>query len=353
MKKNKPLINIDLDLSVFIVFSILGTILIFLFFKSGGMVTISEILPIQLTSKIEIDYEQIKYENDINKLKEVLGRDDVEFVRRENYIIDIGVPEITELQHITLRSLESTRDAYFAVDSRTMMTDNIFDVSEAVRSNFKIVENSKEPQILIFHTHANEYFVDSDPELGVLDGIVSVGAELARILQEDYGLNVIHCYEQFDFEDNKIMRTGAYERMEEPIRQILEENPSIIVALDIHRDGVDESVHLVTEYNGVNYAKIMFVNGITTLIEDGVPVPIDYLNNPFLQETLAFSLQMQLSAENQFPNLNRKILLHPYRLSTHMLPRSALVEVGAQTNTKQEAKNSMKFLAKMLTDVIL
>lgn len=336
---------------VLVVILILVTLL-----RSGGMFFITEVLPVQFKEIYESG--QVKIENSWNNITKIFGKEEVVFEERINkFEIPIGTPEITDEQRETLSTFYDTSLKYFIPDSRTILTEDLFDVDIAVSSDFTIEVpskyNEKEPQVLIFHTHANEFFIDSDLDKGLDEGVVGVGAELQRILKEDYGISSIHHIAEFDMINGEGQRVGAYERMDAPIKAILEEYPSIEIALDIHRDGVDEDVHLVTEYNGVDVAKIMFVNGITTLIENGEPVGVAGLENPFIQETLGFSLQMQLSAETQFPNYTRKIFLNPYRLSTHMLPRSALVEVGAQTNTFQEAKNSMKLFAKILTDVII
>ena len=53
------------------------------------------------------------------------------------------------------------------------------------------------------------------------------------------------------------------------------------------------------------------------------------------------------------PDFARKIYLNAYRFSLHMLPRSTLVEVGAQTNTKEEALRAMKPLAEILAKTLL
>lgn len=46
--------------------------------------------------------------------------------------------------------------------------------------------------------------------------------------------------------------------------------------LDVHRDGVSEQTHLVTQIEGKPTAQIMFFNG-TSETPDG---PIEYLANP-------------------------------------------------------------------------
>lgn len=53
-----------------------------------------------------------------------------------------------------------------------------------------------------------------------------------------------------------------------------------------------------------------------------------------------------------YPGLTRKIYLKAYRYNMHLRPRSLLVELGAQTNTLQEAKNACEPLAQML-DMVL
>ncbi len=47
---------------------------------------------------------------------------------------------------------------------------------------------------------------------------------------------------------------------------------------------------------------------------------------------------MQLKAEEYYPGFTRKIYLKGLRYNEHLRPRSALIEVGAQTNTFEEAK---------------
>ena len=136
---------------------------------------------------------------------------------------------------------------------------------------------------------------------------------------------------------------------EPAIEQILRENPSIEVVIDLHRDGVAEGTRLVTEVDGTQMASIMFFNGLsrTTALGD-----ISYLKNPYIQDNLAFSFQMQLKAAEYYPGLARPIYLKGYRYNMHFKPKSLLIEVGAQTNTLQEAKNAMVPLADVLHRVI-
>ena len=118
--------------------------------------------------------------------------------------------------------------------------------------------------------------------------------------------------------------------------------------LDLHRDGVREGVHLVSDVNGKPTANIMFFNGLSQTPTG----EIEYLKNPYREDNLAFSFQMQLKAAAYYPGYTRKIYLKGLRYNMHLRPASALVEVGAQTNTYQEALNAMEPLAEVL-DMVL
>ena len=95
-------------------------------------------------------------------------------------------------------------------------------------------------------------------------------------------------------------------------------------------------------------AQIMFFNG-TSETPDG---PIEYLANPCRKENLAFSFQMKWNADQIYPGFMRTIYLKGLRYNLHLRPRSALIEVGAQTNTYEEAVNAMDPLAQLLDQVL-
>ena len=76
------------------------------------------------------------------------------------------------------------------------------------------------------------------------------------------------------------------------------------------------------------------------------------LPNPYLEDNLALSFQLQLAAAEYYPDFTRQIYLKGYRYNMHYCPKSLLVEVGAQNNTFEEAKNAMEPLADILDRVL-
>ena len=134
------------------------------------------------------------------------------------------------------------------------------------------------------------------------------------------------------------------------MEKILEENPSIEVVIDLHRDGVAENRHLVTTINGKDTALFMFYNGLSYTNSYG---QVDYLPNPYIQDNLAFSFQLEYQAAMYYPELYRGIYLAGLRYNLHLKPRALLLEAGAQTNTVQEVKNAMEPFAHILHLVLV
>ena len=237
----------------------------------------------------------------------------------------------------------------YAVDKKTVMTPELFDIPKLLAMDCRINADADKPKVLIFHTHANELYADSTCKA---EGVVGAGEYLKQLLEQNYGIKVLHVSEDFDMQNGKIQRNGAYERAEPYIKRVLAQNPSIELAIDLHRDGVSENVRLVKNIKGREYAKIMFFNGLCQKNQNGKAVGVG-LENPYLQQNLALSLKMQLALDREYPGLSRKIYLNAYRYSLHMLDKSMLIELGAQTNTRAEANNSVEVLARLIGEVVL
>ena len=247
-----------------------------------------------------------------------------------------------------LRDFEYLLGNFYTVDSSTMIDSDQLNADDLLGRSMKIDTGTDGPKVLIYHTHSQEEFADSTPG-DTSTSIVGVGEYLTQLLNEK-GIETIHDTGVYDIIDGKLDRSNAYEYAGEAVEKILAENPTVEVLIDLHRDGVAEGTHLVTEINGKRTAKIMFFNGLSRSRTNG---NIDYLPNPYIQDNLAFSLQMQIDAENKYPGFVRHIYLRAYRYNLHLMPKSLLVEAGAQTNTVEEMMNAMEVLSEMLEDVLV
>lgn len=236
----------------------------------------------------------------------------------------------------------------YAVDSSTSVLPEEIDADTLLGMDMSIDLSGDGYKVLIYHTHGSEAFADSRE--GVTeDTVIGVGDELTRILEEEYGIKTYHDRNVYDVVNGVLDRSYAYTLSGAAVDRILAENPSIEVIIDLHRDGVREDLKLMRVIDGRPTAQIMFLNGVSRLNLNG---DIDYLYNPHKVENLAFSLQMHLAGKAMYGDLLRRIYIRGYSFNLEKLPRASLVEVGAQTNTVEEAKNAMIPLAAIINSVL-
>lgn len=241
----------------------------------------------------------------------------------------------------TFSDAEMIRKEFFAIDATTEIEDERINPGLLLEKEISLSEPNGGPQILIYHTHSQESFADSIPG-DANTSIVGAGEYLANLLREEYGYEVLHHTGEYDVET----RDYAYSYALPNIEAILQEYPSIEVVIDLHRDAVAEDRKLVSEQNGKQAAQVMFFNGLSHTVKQG---DIDYLDNPYIEDNLAFSFQMQVLCNEYYPGLTRRIYLKGYRYNMHLCPQSLLIELGAQTNTCEEIRNSLDIIAHVLS----
>lgn len=256
--------------------------------------------------------------------------------------IGSALEPVVQISREKLNDFDYLLQNFYTVDRTTTIDGSQLNAQELLGRDMRLTTTADQPQILIHHTHSQEWYADSNGDTAT--SIVAVGGYLAKLLTEQYGYNVIHDTGEYDVIDHD----NAYSYAGPAVEKILAENPSIEVVIDVHRDGIG-SGHLVTEVNGKQTAKIMFFNGLSRTTSNG---DLAYLDNPYIQDNLAFSLQTKLAAEEYYPGFTRANYLKGYRYNLHYRPKSMLVEVGAQTNTLEEAMNAMEPLADLLHKVL-
>ena len=267
-------------------------------------------------------------------------------MRQEGEIVQAFHPHavLAQVDLQALENYETLLKEFYTVDSNTMVGSNQLDVDSLLSKDMTVSKDGEGPQILIYHTHSQEAFADSMPG-DDLTNIQGVGEYLAQVLRDTYGYQVLHHTGEYD----AVTRDDAYANALPAIEQILTDNPSIQVVIDLHRDEMPAETRLVMDMDGRPTARIMFFNGLSRTKTTG---DIAYLYNENLEDNLAFSFQMQLKAAQYYPGLTRKIYLKGYRYNMHLSPRYLLIELGAQNNTVEEAMNACDPLAHIL-DLVL
>lgn len=224
---------------------------------------------------------------------------------------------------------------------------------EAILSDkltFSVKKNTDSPQVLIYHTHTSEAYMDEDVDYFYESfysrtqnndfNVVAVGDAITNVL-ESKGIKTLHDKTVHDSTYN-----GSYDRSVQTVQSDMNDYKDIKVVLDIHRDalGTDEcKVKPVFEYNGRKGAQIMILSGCDTDGERGFE---NWQNN------LNFALKIQNTAEKMYPGMTRPISFDYFAYNEYVCDGSLLIEVGAEANSIDEAVYTGELLGNVLYEVL-
>ena len=244
-------------------------------------------------------------------------------------------------------------DTYGNITVRNTTSSHSVDIKSAVEKNATLqIADKRAPTVLIFHTHTTESYEllnygwytteyvtrSNSPDRNMVRVGTAICEELTKM-----GIGVVH-----DTEIHDTKYTGAYDRSRESITQIMAENPSIQVVIDVHRDAIKQSdgtrIKPTAEINGKKAAQIMIIAGC----EDGKVTDF-----PRWEENLTFALQLQKTAETDYPGLMRPVLFSARKYNMDVTPCSVLLEVGSDSNTLEEAEYSGHLIGKALGELLL
>lgn len=220
---------------------------------------------------------------------------------------------------------------------------NPFQISDSAINNVKVVDNSlkkvidqSKPEVLIYHTHTTEGYGEGSPDSDNENlNVVGVGNELAKELEENYGISVIH-----DKTNHSISYVGCYQRSNETVSNYLKKYGDFKMIIDLHRDAVDNKNAVTTTINGESVARVMMVNSKNST---------RYNKN---KETTEFLMNKM---EELYPGLTRKIFTYNHGLlafNQSLSDGSVLIECGSNSNTPKEAQNSAKYIARAIAEYI-
>jgi len=211
---------------------------------------------------------------------------------------------------------------------------------------------TKEPQVLILHTHTTEGYMtydagyynsgDRNRTKDHTKNVCAVG-EAVRLALEAAGIAAIH---DTTVHDNPVY-SGAYNRSAATARDYLEKYPTIQVVLDLHRDAVMEGdttiVKPTATVEGKKAAQMMLITGVVTT---------DALPHPHWQKNLTFSTHLQQALCGVSPDLMRPLNTVASRYNQHLSPGWVLVEVGSEGNTVEEAVYAGQILGRTLAALL-
>lgn len=203
--------------------------------------------------------------------------------------------------------------------------------------------------IVLFHTHSCESYTPSEAYPYTQTGnfrttdlnftVTRVGTELENYLKQ-CNYNVVHNTDYHDYP----AYNGSYTKSLSTVENILKTTSSDII-IDIHRDAIGSRSDYapIVKIGDVDIAaQLMFVIGTNA----------GGLWHPNWNQNLKFAIKIQEKAEEMYPGLFKPIMLTTSRYNQHTGKYASIIEVGATGNTLEQCLTSMKYLAKVMNEVI-
>ena len=201
--------------------------------------------------------------------------------------------------------------------------------------------------IIIFHTHTCESYTpteqcqyNSSGNYRTTDlnySVSRVGDELEKYLKK-YGFNIVHDKSYHDYPSYN----GSYNRSLVTVQNLLNQYTNTDVVIDLHRDAIGDNTYAPKVKIGDDCcARVMFVIGT-----DGGGL---YHKN--WRDNLKFAMKIVKKGNELYPGLFKPIIVRNSRYNHHLAKAACIIEVGATGNTLEECLNSMKYLAKIYSEV--
>ena len=303
-----------------------------------------------------INEELKKYSEKLSKRKQIIVANKVDSMQDENLYLELekmAKEKGLEIYKISAATKQGVKELLVRVSEvlKTLPKEDLIEIEE-IKKVYTLEDKEditvKKDNILIYHTHSCESYTPSEKYQYKKTGnfrttdknysVIRVGNELEAQLKT-YGYNVIHDESYHDYPSY----TGSYANSLKTITKLLDENKNTDVVIDLHRDAIGDSTYAPTVKIGEEYAaQLMFVIG-------GNEGSITHKN---WQQNLKFAIKVQEKANELYPGLFKPIILRGTTYNQHVTKAATIIEVGATGNTLDQTLVSMKYLAKVLSEVV-
>ncbi|MDR7867630.1 MAG: stage II sporulation protein P [Sporomusaceae bacterium] len=180
-----------------------------------------------------------------------------------------------------------------------------------------------EQLIAVYYTHNDESYIPTDGTATIKGngGIFSVGGAFAQRLIE-LGYAVENDQTRHDPHD-----ANAYQRSRRTFKRLLEQGPA--ASFDIHRDSAPASAYQIT-VNGQPATKMLLVVG---------------RQNQNRQTTMNYAKKIKAAVDSKHEGLVRGIFIAHGNYNQDLSPRTMLVEMGTQYNSREAAERTAALFA--------
>lgn len=242
----------------------------------------------------------------------------------------------SEVGYLKFNSNTSSSEKIQVYNPFKLNEESLVKIDEDAISNLKKPLNSANPEVLIYHTHTTESYIEDGPDTDNEEyNVVGVGDILAEELEKNYGISVIH-----DKTNHSMSYLKCYERSNETVKKYLEKYGDFKLIIDVHRDSIENKSAPTAMINGENVAKVMYVNAENSTRYNKNKDLAQFFNN---------------RTEELYPEMSRGIYTYPRgknAFNQSLSDNSLLIEFGFNLNTSVEAKNSAKGMARIIAEYV-
>ncbi|WP_077367998.1 stage II sporulation protein P [Anaerosalibacter sp. Marseille-P3206] len=205
--------------------------------------------------------------------------------------------------------------------------------------------NKEKPYVLIYHTHGTEaYLPIKDNRFHTTErkyNMLTIGKIVSDSLTS-YGHKVSH----IDVYHDTPSYNKSYARSLNTITNAMKENENLKVVFDLHRDGIEEDASYIEKAKEQSKIVINEKDIATFSLVIGP-------DSPNMDKVLKFNKYIKSVSDQLYPGLCKGIIIKPTgRFNQYVTDYYALIEVGSNLNTIEEAKESAKLISEILSIVI-
>lgn len=216
---------------------------------------------------------------------------------------------------------------------------------EIIKAPSSLLLDDKNPHILVYHTHGTEAYLpfkENNYHTTKRDyNVLTIGEIVKGVLKES-GYTIKH----IDIYHDHPSYSESYTRSLSTVQNILKEEENVKIVFDIHRDGVEENTDYFEKLKKESKVKI---NGMDVATYSLVIGP----ENPNKEALIEFAKYIKRVSDSLYPGLCRGIIVKPYgKFNQFVRDHYALIEVGSNLNTIEEAKNTAKLIGDILDKVV-
>lgn len=264
-----------------------------------------------------------------------------------------SLPSVEAPEGIIPRTIVAGSSAKYVTSGNVSVynhTDYTVDIPALLENAPQLSAAGEGPKVLIYHSHATEAYSMEGTDVYEPSGdhrtldtdknMVRVGEEMKAVF-EAAGIGVVHDTTLYDYPSYN----DAYNRSVQGLAENLKKYPSIVLALDVHRDALvasDGTIYKVVAGTVDDCAQVMMLLGSDA----------NGQVHPNWKVNLALALSIQSALADKWATLARPLVLRPTRFNQHLSTGTILVEVGTHGNTLREAITAARLYARTVVELM-